>query len=368
MKRLLHVGIDVDDKSFHVCAVSAKGTEHIEFRCRATNGALIRRLDKLKDKGYRITTCHEASYLGFSLHRYLESKGIKSTIVAPSLIPELPGKKVKTDRRDAKFLARYFAKGLLTAVNVLSEEDEQARDVIRSRAELVKHRSRLRMQIISATRTLGLDYKQESGNKTYWTKAHIQWLNKKMEQLNELSAFNIHALLQVCHNFSEMIHKYDEKIEILSLLESYKASKDALCCLRGVSTLTAMTMITEIGDVRRFAHPSALTSYAGLDVSEYSSGGKEKKFGITKQGNRRIRTAAVESCQRAGNRCYISKRLKAARKGQPDKVVAIADKCMSRLRKKSLRLQYAGKHVNKVKVACAREFLCFTWAILREVA
>lgn len=152
------------------------------------------------------------------------------------------------------------------------------------------------------------------------------------------------------------------------MLERYRAKKDALCCLRGVSTLTAITLITEIGDVRRFAHPKMLTSYAGLDVSEYSSGGKEKKLGITKQGNRRIRTAAVESCQRAGQRCYISKRLKADRKGQPDKVVAIADKCMSRLRKKSLRLQYAGKHVNKVKVACAREFLCFTWEILREVA
>ncbi len=59
-----------------------------------------------------------------------------------------------------------------------------------------------------------------------------------------------------------------------------------------------MTLITEIGNIRRFKHPNKLTSYCGLDVAEYSSGGKEKKFGITKMGNRQIRTAAIESCQR----------------------------------------------------------------------
>lgn len=144
--------------------------------------------------------------------------------------------------------------------------------------------------------------------------------------------------------------------------------KDALCCLRGVSTLTAMTLIAEIGDVRGFSHPSKITSYAGLDVSEYSSGGKERKLGITKQGNRHLRTAAVESCQRAGMRYYVSKRLKADRAKQPARVIAIADKCMRRLSKRHLHLQHVGKHINKVKVACAREFLCFAWSILLAVA
>ena len=86
---------------------------------------------------------------------------------------------------------------------------------------------------------------------------------------------------------------------------------------------------------------------SGLDVKEYSSGGKEKKFGITKMGNHRIRTTAVESCQKSSAEYRISKRLKADRKGQPQKIIDIADRCMKRLRKKSLRLQYANKHINK---------------------
>ena len=85
-------------------------------------------------------------------------------------------------------------------------------------------------------------------------------------------------------------------------------------------------------------------------------------------GNHRIRTIAVESCQQASSRYRVSKRLKAARKGQPKKIIDIADKCMRRLSKRSFHLREANKHVNKVKVACAREFLCFIWETLRAVS
>ena len=129
-----------------------------------------------------------------------------------------------------------------------------------------------------------------------------------------------------------------------------------------------MVLITEIGDVRRFKHPKQLTSYCGLDVSEYSSGGKEKKFGITKMGNRRIRTSIIESCQRLDRVKLLSKRLKAHRVGQDLKVIDIADRCTKRLKKKSNNLLDLGKHRNKVKVACAREFLGFIWETLHHVA
>ena len=59
-----------------------------------------------------------------------------------------------------------------------------------------------------------------------------------------------------------------------------------------------MTVITEIQDIRRFPHPKKLVSYLGFDIAEYSSGGKEKKYGITKMGNSRVRKRPVESCQK----------------------------------------------------------------------
>ena len=105
-----------------------------------------------------------------------------------------------------------------------------------------------------------------------------------------------------------------------------------------------------------------------MDISEYSSGGKEKKFGITKMGNWRIRTAVIESCQRLDRVKTLSKRLKAHRNGQDLKVIDIADRCTARLKKKSNHLLDLGKHRNKVKVACAREFLGFVWETHHYVA
>ena len=105
-----------------------------------------------------------------------------------------------------------------------------------------------------------------------------------------------------------------------------------------------------------------------MSIKEYSSGGKEKKFGITKAGNSYIRTVAIEACQRLSVGYRVGKDLKARRRGQGEEIIAIADKCGRRLRKRYLHLQHKGKHINKAKVACAREFLCFAWATLMAVA
>lgn len=128
-----------------------------------------------------------------------------------------------------------------------------------------------------------------------------------------------------------------------------------------------MSLIVELGDVKRFDHPKRLASYAGMDLREYSSGGKEHKYSITKHGNRHIRTAVIEAAQYAWQPSRISKRLKQKRKGVETKLIAIADRCMSRLHSKAIRLLYKGKTKNKVKVACARELLCFLWESLNAV-
>jgi hypothetical protein len=102
-------------------------------------------------------------------------------------------------------------------------------------------------------------------------------------------------------------------------------------------------------------------------VAEYSSGGKERKKGITKTGNKHIRTILTESCQMASRPPILSKRIKQFRAGQPQAAVDIADRCMNRLYKKSVRMLFSGKHINKIKTACAREMLGFIWEAMRLV-
>jgi transposase len=100
-------------------------------------------------------------------------------------------------------------------------------------------------------------------------------------------------------------------------------------------------MISEIGDKKRFPHPRQLASWIGMDIREYSSGGKHNRFGITKQG----RTAFVEANQRGYRTAKISQRLKARRKNTDAELVSIADRCLKRLNKKGNHLLIAGKRL-----------------------
>ena len=367
-KNILHVGLDVDDKAFHGTAFYSKTGETIQFSCRPNNACLLKKLQTFQKKGFKLHTCYEATYIGYSLHRFLMSKGIQNSIIAPSLIPKTPGKSVKTDRIDSKNLAIYFSKGLLTAVSIPNKDDEEVRDVIRSRSFLVRQRACLRRHILSLSRRQGLNYREENGNKSHWTVSHIDWLFQKAKTLNEDTKRNIGMLLEQAQIIGQSIKEYDERIEQFSKRPEYKRRKEALCCFRGIDTLSAMTLIIEIGDIRRFPTPSKLAGYAGFDVREYSSGGKERKFNISKLGNKQIRTTVVEACQQLHYNYKISRRLKNARQGQPKQVVDIAEECRRRLRKRFFHLYEAGKQRNKIKVACAREYLSFIWEALRVIS
>jgi transposase len=118
-----------------------------------------------------------------------------------------------------------------------------------------------------------------------------------------------------------------------------------LTCYKGIKNLFALTMITEIGDVKRFPHPRELASWIGMDFREYSSGGKHNRFGITKHGNRFLRTAFIEANQRGYRTAKISQRLKARRKNTDAELVSIADRCLKRLNKKGNHLLIAGKRL-----------------------
>ncbi len=330
---------------------------------------LIKKLHYLREKGFTIKVCYEATYIGYTLYRALSKSSIDCKIIAPSLIPELSGKKVKTDRLDALKLAEFFGKGLLTTIYVPSEEDEMVRDFIRSRNFMVEQRKHLKTHILSLCRRYEINYRVETTGKSYWCNSHLTWLKSRVRKLEDLVLQqNFDILLSQYDLMTSDIDSADAAIEKMSEKPKYKVAKNALNCFRGLSTLTSMTMITEIGDIRRFKHPKMLTSFVGFDIREYSSGGKSRRYGITKMGNKHIRTASVEACQFASKPISISKRLKNTRRGQSQKVVSVADKCMVRLNKKSSKMLSAGKHTNVTKVACARELLNFVWEVLYLVA
>jgi transposase len=370
-KDTLFVAVDVDDKAFHGAGIVRRTGDLLEFRCKPDHGALRKKLHELFGSRYEIRLCYEASYIGFELCRFLRGHGIHCDIIAPSLIPRKSGVRVKTDRLDAAKLAAYYAKEMLTPIYVPDEADEEVRDSVRSRAFLVKQRKMLKTHILSTCTRYAIRFKQETGRKTNFTDGHISWLKKRAKTLGRpVCQLTIEMLLaQYTTALCQSVEMLDASIaRIVEENKRYRKLCGALCTFRGIDTLSAMTIVSELGDIRRFAHPRPLASYVGLDVAEYSSGGKEHKKGITKTGNRHIRTILTESSQMASRRPTLSKRLKTSRAGQPRDIVDVADRCMHRLHKKATRMLYAGKHKNKIKTACAREMLGFIWEAMRLAA
>ena len=115
-QNVIHVGVDVDDVSYHGAALAGTTGECFSFRSGPTLKGLLSLLEKVRKAldGGPLKVCYEASYLEFSLHRDLQSPGVACAAVAPSSIPSRRGKAVKTDRLDALVLARFYANDLLT--------------------------------------------------------------------------------------------------------------------------------------------------------------------------------------------------------------------------------------------------------------
>jgi len=143
-----------------------------------------------------------------------------------------------------------------------------------------------------------LHYETQTGYKSHRTKPHYAWLQRAIKSSSGSLRVNLTLLLRQVKDLDEVLAEYGQHIEELAATPRYQEAAQSLTCYKGIKKIFALTMITEIGDIKRFSHPRQLMSWIGMDIREYSSGGKHNRMGITKQGNRYLRTALVEAKKR----------------------------------------------------------------------
>jgi transposase len=139
-----------------------------------------------------------------------------------------------------------------------------------------------------------------------------------------------------------------------------------LRCLRGVDTLTALGIATEIGDFERFRSAEEFMAFVGLVPSEHSSGERRAQGSITKVGNSHVRRLLVEAAWHARRRPKVGYDVARRQRGQEPLVVDRAWGCQQRLYSRWQRMAARGKPQQKIVVACARELAGFVWAIATE--
>lgn len=304
--------------------------------------------------------CYEAGPTGFGLHRYLVEQGINCTVVAPGLVPQRPGDRVKTDRRDARRLARLHAGGLLEPVFVPSLELEAARDLVRAREDARLDRMRARHRLSKFL----LRHERRMPTKS-WGVARRAWLAKqRFEFPAQQLAFDDY--LQALDLVDRRIERLEGEIRTVAATGPWAGLVARLRCLRGVDTLTALGIACEVGDFDRFRSAEEFMSYVGLVPSERSSGAERKQGSITKAGNAHLRRLLVEAAWNARRRPQVSYELARRQRGQDPAVTERAWQCQKRLYKRWRRMAARGKQNQKIVVACARELAGFVWAIATD--
>ena len=136
--------------------------------------------------------------------------------------------------------------------------------------------------------------------------------------------------------------------------------------MRGIDTLTALALATEIGDFGRFQRAEELMAFVGLVPSEHSSGEQRRQGSITKVGNSHVRRLLVEAAWHARRRPKVGYDVARRQRGQDALVVERAWRCQQRLHSRWQRMAARGKPPQKIVVACARELTGFVWAIATE--
>ncbi len=356
------VGLDAHAESTAIgFAEAGRAAARFVGTVGAKRSELLKALGKLGEPG-SLRIVYEAGPCGYGLARELAAVGYRCEVIAPSKIPTRPGERVKTDRRDALKLASLARAGELVAVTIPDERDEAIRDLSRARVDAVRARLKARQQL----KALLLRHGRRYSGKTSWTAAHERYL--------ATIAFPHPAQDIAFAEYRQTVGEGEARVRRLTQaltqeLEHWRMQPvvKALMTLRGLELVGATTVVAELGDLRRFAHPRQLMGYLGLVPSEYSTGSKRRQGAITKTGNGHVRRVLIEAAWNYRYAARLSRSQQVRQEGQPPVIRDLAWRAQLRLGHRYRRLTARGLQHNKVCVAIARELAGFIWDIARHV-
>jgi transposase len=357
------VGLDVHKDDIAVAIARAGGGAPESRGTIPNRPEAVRTLVRRLGAAATMRCCYEAGPCGYGLQRQLTGLGVVCDVVAPGLVPVKPGERIKTDRRDALKLARLYRSGELTPVWVPDVAHEALRDLTRARGDARADQQRARNRL--GKFLLRLDLRPPEGVRP-WTARHDRWLDglRLAEPAQRTVLREYRAAVEEA---AARVARLEDEIAEVAQTGPHAALLGALQTLRGVGLVTAATLVAELGDLRRFDHPSQLMAYVGLVPSEHSSGGRQRRGAITKTGNSHVRHVLVEAAGLYRHAPSLRGALRRRQLGQSAEVRRIAWSAQERLHKRWRRLLGRGKLKQQAVVAVARELVGFLWAIARAV-
>jgi transposase len=311
MSKVTMVGCDLHDRTMVICmAVGQEKPKQDSF----SNDALGRMMmvERLKEvaaqqKSKRIVFAYEASGQGYGLSDFLLDNDIECYVLSPTHLPRTPkSAKQKTDAKDAQMLLEQV-RGFVLAGNKLPvvwtppQRLRDDRELVRARIDASDDTTRIKLQVQSMLKRYGI---RMPNWYTTWTKRFVQWLRETVATLDDVVAPVLGSMVDRFELYRTEKAKLDRAVLKLSQTDRYRKACEELRKLPGVGLLSAMTFLTEMGDLERFHNRREVAAYLGLCPASFESGeSSDRKGRITRQGPARLRKILCQAAWVSLSRC-----------------------------------------------------------------
>jgi transposase len=288
----IFIGLDVHNKQWTVTIIV--GDEYYKTIAQPPDASVLGNYLRKRFPDAKYYSVYEAGYCGYWVHYALEEQGIHNIIVNPADVPtNQKQKRRKQDTSDSRKLAKQLMNGDLESIYIRDKQLLEDRALVRSRSMLVKDQTRYKNRIKGLIANFGFQITDEKV-KSYWSRKYINCI---LDNLNNFGGFaiTVKTLIEELLHLREQVLKVTREIRKLSTEERYSRNVGLLIKIGGISTLSAMVILTELGDLRKYRTLDKLASYVGLVPDENSSGEKENKLGITRRCNRHLKRVIIES-------------------------------------------------------------------------
>ncbi|MEI2695286.1 MAG: IS110 family transposase [Saprospiraceae bacterium] len=330
--QIIYVGLDIHLKSWHVTIYFGQRLQK-SFRQDPCPKKLANFL-KENYPGAKYKCAYESGFSGFWVQRQLAKLGIECIIVNAADVPQTnKGMHFKTDKVDSKRIGVALESGMLQSIYIPDSEQESDRHLVRCNERLGRDLTRCKQRIKSMLYQIGIAIPQEFNNGS-WSNKFVQWL-KDYKLENNSSRRTLDHYLQIMFNIHQEKQNTLKDIRQMLKQEHYSNLVKLLRSVCGVGQMTAITLTTEIIDMRRFRTFDALNCYIGFCPNEYTSGEKQRKGHMSFRLHKRLRSLLIEDAwiairhDPALSYCFYKSKM---RLGEKRAIIVIARKLLGRIR------------------------------------
>lgn len=330
---IITVGIDIHLKQWNI-SVFIEDRHYKTFQQEPCPKKLLEYLEK-HFPGGTYQSSYEAGYFGYHPHRELESLGIKNMVINAGDVPTSDkDKRRKSDKVDAKKIAVAQVNKMTKSIYIPCEEMEADRKVLRYRTKILRKEVTANKQRLKAFLVrLGVHKQIEGYENSYWSKKIIEQIEQiDLAQTND--RYMLDELLAKYSYLKAKMSRTNRHIVMMSKEDRYAELVDRLRSIPGIGLLTAMCIITEIWDMKRFASLDKLSSFVGIVPDTSSSASREQVKGLTRRANVELRRLLIQASWVASSRCrYMAKIYQDHKKKREQKgIIKVARKILSVIR------------------------------------